>query len=269
MTMRLRICILAVACALFPVALHAQDAPVDTATVVESVEVKRADTKTPKHTSLKFLKDHRVFIRAQLDLLKVQTTRTRTERALSLDERYLLLQQMSAAIAAARDTVRADSLLTAQRQLMQSVTQLGELEVQLSRMEALLAHHRARVIAIESDFLGHQETALVIVVRGFTGKTAPAFMVITEDDDVVRVEFTPEQRASLEQGGIAQVYHEFVEPREHVLQVAFEGNGWPALGAIPVTVDTARDRLTFLGIDISSLDPSREAMGLLTDVWYR
>ena len=241
----------------------------DTTGVVEKIEVKRAETKEPKHTNLKFLKDNRVFIRAQLDLLKVQTTRTRVDQAQSLDQRYLSLQQMSAAIAAARDTVSAESLLTAQHQLMTSVTELGKFESQLSRVEELLADHRTRLLAIEQDFLGHQETALVIVMRGFSGKNAPAAVVIAENEDVVRVELTPEQQASLQQGGIAQVYHEFVEPREHVFTVTLEGNGWPAAATLPITVDTARDRLTFLGLDLSRLDPSREAMGLLTDVWYR
>ena len=242
---------------------------VDSTTVSESIEVKRADNKEPKHESLKFLKDNRVFIRAQIDLLRVQTTRTQAERAHVIDARYLALKEMSTAIAAARDTVSADSLLTAQRRLMASVTELGDLERQMAKVEALLADHRTRLIAIEGDFLGHQETALVIVMRGFAGKHVPAAVVIAEEGDVVRVELTPEQRASLEQGGIAQVYHQFVEPRAHVFNVTFEGSGWPAAATLPVTVDAARDRLTFLSLDLSRLDPSHETMGLLTDVWYR
>ncbi len=243
-------------------------APADTAGVVETIEVKRADTKAPKHTSLKFLRDNRVFIRAQLDLLKVQVTRTRTDEAQVIDQRYLRLKQMSDAIAAARDTVSAESLLTAQRGLMTSITQLGELEGQMTRMENLLAEHRTRLVGIESDFLGHQETSLVIVMRGFTGKSAPATVVIADEEDVVRVELTSLQRIALEQGGIAQVYHEFVEPREHVISVSFEGTGWPAT-SVPITVDAARDRMTFLGLDLSRLDPGVATMGLLTDVWYR
>ncbi len=250
-------------------AIVAAQTDVDSVGVVETIEVKRAETKEPKYPSLQFLKDNRVFIRAQLDRLKVQTTRTRVDQAQSLDQRYLLLKQMSAEISAARDTVSAESLLTAQRQLMTSVTQLGELESQLSRTERLLSEHRERLTAMEQDFLGHQETALVILMRGFAGKGAPSTIVITEDQDVVRVELTAEQRASLQQGGIAQVYHEFVEPREHVFSVSFEGEGWPATATLPVTVDAARDRLTFLGLDLSRLDPGREAMGLITDVWYR
>jgi len=242
---------------------------IDSTAVTESIEVKRAENKEPKHESLKFLKDNRVFIRAQIDLLRVQTTRTQAERATVIDSRYLALKEMSAAIAAARDTVSADSLLTAQRRLMTSVTELGELERQMAKVEALLAEHRTRLIAIEGDFLGHQETALVIVLRGFTGKHAPTTVVIAEEGEVVRVELTPEQRTSLEQGGIAQVYHQFVEPRTHVFDVGFEGDGWPAASTLPVTVDAVRDRLTFLSLDLSRLDPSGEAMGLLTDVWYR
>jgi hypothetical protein len=260
-----------VACGVFVAgrATHAfAQSPADTSGVVETTEVKRVETEEPKHTSLKFLKDNRVFIRAQLDLLKVQITRTHTDQAQVLDQRYLQLKQMSAAIAAARDTVSADSLRTAQHHLMTSVTQLGELETQLSAIERLLGEHRTRLLGIEQDFLGHQETALVILVRGFTGRHAPATIVITEEEDVVRVELTAEQRASLEQGGVAQVYHEFIEPREHVISIAFEGEGWPA-AALPITVDTARDRLTFLGLDLSRLDPAAEAMGLLTNVWYR
>jgi hypothetical protein len=266
--MRARLILFIVACLLGPGRTAFAQLAADTTGVVETIEVKRADTKEPKHTSLKFLKDNRVFIRAQLDLLKVQTTRTHIDQAQTLDQRYLLLQQMSAAIAAARDTVSAESLLTAQRRLMTSVTQLGELEGQMTKMESLLAEHRTRLLGLEKDVLGHQETALVIVIRGFSNKNAPTTVVIAEDEDVVRVELTPQQRISLEQGGIAQVYHEFVEPREHVISVSFEGTGWPT-AAVPVTVDTARDRLTFLGLDLSRLDPSREAMGLLTDVWYR
>lgn len=268
--MRRRIILFIVACLLGAgrTAIAVAQLAADSTGVVETIEVKRADNQEPKHTSLKFLKDNRVFIRAQLDLLKVQTTRTRVDQAQILDQRYLLLQQMSAAIAAARDTVSAESLLTAQRGLMTSVTQLGELEGQLGRMENLLAEHRVRLLGLEQDVLGHQETALVIVMRGFSGTNAPTAIMIAENEDVVRVELTPTQRIALEHGGIAQVYHEFVEPREHVISVSFEGTGWPAT-AVPVTVDTARDRLTFLGLDLSRLDPSREAMGLLTDVWYR
>ena len=70
--------------------------------LVETTEVKRTEPKGPKHPSLRFLKDHRVFIRARLDMLRTQTTRVRTDDAELLDERFLLLSELAAAIAPPR-----------------------------------------------------------------------------------------------------------------------------------------------------------------------
>ena len=237
--------------------------------VEETIEVKRAEAKETKHPSLRFLKDHRVFLRARLDLLRLQITLTRTEDAEMIDARLLRLQEMAAAIAAARDTVGAVHGLTPRRELLTSVTELGELEAELDLMELLLAEQRQRLLLLEEDFLGHQETALVVLVRGLTGREAPGTIVFAEDNEFVRVALTAEQQASLARGGIAQIYHEFVEPREHMYAVSFEGAGWTGVMPVPITVLAARDRLTFLELDLSHLDGERDAAGLLTSTWYR
>ena len=88
--------------------------------VEETIEVKRAEEKDTKHPSLRFLKDHRVFLRARLDLLRLQIRLTRTEDAEMIDARLLRLQEMAAAIAAARDTVGAVHGMTPQRELLTS-----------------------------------------------------------------------------------------------------------------------------------------------------
>lgn len=237
--------------------------------IEESIEVKRADIKEPKHTNLQFLRDNRVFLRAQLDRLRLQVTRESSDGAQILDERYLHLKEMSAQIAAACDTVRSGRELAERRDLMQSVTELGAMESELSLMETLLADQQHRLLYLEKDFLGHQESALVIIVRGLSGGNAPAAIEVAEDGEVVRVELTPEQRTSLQQGGIAQIYHEFVEPREHVLSVSFAGDAWAGTGPQSVRVEAARDRLTFLELNLAQLDRNRESLGLLTSVWYR
>lgn len=237
--------------------------------VVETIEVKRAQPEESAHGSLRFLKDNRVFLRARLDRLRVQTTRIRDGQAELLDERLLMLQEMAAAIAAARDTVGAEHTLAAERELLTSVTQLGDLENQLSLMETLLAEQRRRLLLLEEDFLGHQETALVILLKGLPGKHPPASIALTEENDVVRVALTQTQRESLEQGGIAQIYHEFVEPREHVFVVSFTGAAWAEAQPVAVAVEAARDRLTFLELDLGGLDRDREVSGLATSVWYR
>jgi len=242
----------------------------DTDKTVETIEVKRADQKGPKHPSLRFLKDHRVFIRARLDELRTQTTRVRSDEAELLDERLLRLKEMAAAIAAARDTVAAEYQITGERDTLSSVTQLAALETQLDLIEQLLADQRRRLLLLEEDFLGHQETALVILVKGLSGKShIPESIVLTEQNDVVHVDLTPVQRASLEKGGIAQIYHEFVEPRQHLFEVGFTGDRWADAAPVIVKVEAARDRITFLELDLSQLQSDREASGLLTSVWYR
>jgi hypothetical protein len=246
-----------------------KDANGEEGEVVETIEVKRAESKDTKHETLRFLKDNRVFLRARLDQLRTQVTLTRTERAELLDERYLRLQEMAAAIAAARDTVQSEHMLTPQRDLLNSVTELGELEAELILMEQILADQRTRLLVLEEDFLGQQETALVILLKGLADKDVPESVVIAQDNNVVRVHLTPEQRLSLEQGGIAQLYHEFVEPREHVFEVSFTGGDWVTAGTILVPVEATRDRITFLELDLSRIDRKGETLGLLTSVWYR
>jgi len=238
-------------------------------TVVETTEVKRAKHKPAKHESLRFLRDNRVFIRAQLDRLRLQTTLVRTDDAQLLDERYLRLKEMSHAIAAARDTVRAGQVLASERELLASVTELAELEAELALMETILADQRQRLLLLEEDFLGHQETALVVIVKGLTGKDAPESIVFAEDNNFVRVNLTAEQRASLKSGGIAQIYHEFVEPREHIYQVSFSGETWSEATALTVPVEAVRNRLTFLELDLTRLDRKVDTLGLETSVWYR
>ena len=244
---------------------HAGDGVGD---VIEIIQVKRSDTKDPKHPSLQFLRDNRTFLRSQLDRLR-QTRQTTSTDAQILDERLLRLKEMSSAIAAARDTVRDRDGMLAQRTILENVTDLGTLVGELTMMEELLARHRHRLLQLETDFLGRQETALVILVRGLAGGKAPDAILVGEDDEVVRIELTPEQRASLEQGGIAQIYHEFVEPREHVFDVSFAGSAWQDAPPVAVTIETERDRITFLELDASRLERGQLASGLVTSVWYR
>ena len=237
--------------------------------VVETIEVKHAKQKGPKHKSLQFLKDNRMFLRAQLDRLSMQITRERAGDAEMLDARYLMLKEMSAAIAAARDTVQSTFDSTATQGLLTSVSELAGIEAELAYMELLLNEQRERLLMLEQDFLGHQETALVIVVRGLTGKNAPESIVLQEDEDVLTVALTPAQRLSLEQGGVAQIYHEFVEPRDHELSVRFAGAAWQQMQPVTVALEAPRDRITFLELDLSQLDTASNTAGLLTNIWYR
>lgn len=235
--------------------------------VIETLEVQREEIKAPKHESLRFLKDHRVFVRSQLDRLRTQVTREHTNGTQILDARYLKLQEMSAAIAAAQDTIGGEQARAAQQALLSSVTELGKLEASLDLMDSLLVDERARLLWLEKDFIGHQETALVIVIRGATLHDLPTGISIAEENEVTHVTLSEADRTSLAQGGIAQIYHEFVEPRTHALQVKLEGGAWDSRPASVVTLDAPRDQLTFLELDLSS---AMTALSTLNSrVWHR
>ncbi len=51
--------------------------------------------------------------------------------------------------------------------------------------------------------------------------------------------------------------------------VSFDGGEWAGSQPVNVTLETARDQLTFLELDLSRLDRKHEAAGLQTSIWYR
>lgn len=233
------------------------------------VEVRRAKVDEPERPSLVFLKENRVFLRAQLDRLRQLDKVARDGRADVLDPRLLRLREMAADVAAARDTAgEAEAALAARRRL-ESVAEIAGLEAQLDLMESLVAAQDKRLAWLEADYLGQQRTALVVVVGGFTGRVAPESVVLAEGGETIRVAFTPQQRAALEQGGIAQVHHAHVEPRVHEFSLSFEGGDRLPQAPAIISVETPRDRLTFLEID---LDGATAAGGTGTPtavVWQR
>lgn len=232
-------------------------------------ELKRADVPQGKHPSLQFLRDNRMFIRGQLDRLRLLTTRTTGGEATPLDPRLLRLQELAAAVAAARDTVADATLSLARRDLLDSVTRLGELEARLDLMADLAADQRQRLGELEADYLGRQETALVVLVRGLPADAVPAGLVLGEQGTYHAVDLDPTDRKALRRGGVAQVLHRYVEPRDHLYSLAFTGAGWDSLPAVAVPVAAARDRITFLELDLSRLDPAAPARGLDARTWER
>lgn len=236
---------------------------------IERIEVKNRDTDDLDHASLRFLRDNRVFLRAQLDRLRLETHLDRAGDALALDPRYLQMNEMAAAIAAARDTVAGTGADLDRRTLLSSVAQVADLEMQLDLMDSLLADQQLRLGWLEADFLGRQETALVVLVRGDAGRQAPAGLVFREQNATLRVDLSPQQRASLEQGGIVQIDHRLVEPRDHSFTVAFTGDAWTGDEVAALEVAAPRNQLTFLELDLTSLDPGQPAGSLAARVWQR
>lgn len=247
-------------------AAHADPAPApggpETAVKVERVRPRRV-----KHPTLRFLRENRDFLRARVDLLR-QRAGDGDGDAGEIDPRFLAYQEMLRAIHAGRDSAAAadDSLRRAE--LLASITELGRLEEHLDLMERLMAEQRSRLGLLQEDFTGRQETALVVVVRGYPAEAPVRSVTVTlEDGDTLTVPLTPGHLASLRRGGIVQVFHGFVEPREQVVEVSLAGERWPAGDTGFVTLAPARDRITLLRLDLSTVDAERGATGIEASTW--
>ena len=235
----------------------------------ETTEVRRADHEERKHDSLRFLRSNRAFLRAQFDQLRLLTGYERDGEADLIDERLLGIDAMSGEVAAARDTVAGELHYAATRGPLMSIEELADLEARLDHFDQLLVDQQGRLLTLEQDFLGAQKTALVVVVRGVPESGAPSALLLTEGDTTVRIALDAAQADALARGGVAQVFHEFVEPRAHEIALRLEGHGWDEAGAALVGFDAPRDQLTFLELDLSTLDLADPASAPRTQVWQR
>jgi hypothetical protein len=226
--------------------------------------VRPAREKLP---TLRFLRTNREFFRTRLDLLR-ETPLSRREGAQDIDPRYLAWRDMLAAVRAAGDTVAAAEDADQRRVLFASVTDLGQLEAQLDAMDRLLAGQRTRLTSMQEDFAGHQRTALAVVVSGWPGGEAPTGLSLAFDDGTqLSWPLSPEQRASLAGGGVLEMFHGLIEPREQSLAIAIEGGRWTAPDSGFVTLDPQRDRLTFLRLDLSGVGADSGATGIAATRW--
>jgi hypothetical protein len=223
----------------------ADPAPVSPAPAATEVEVERIRPKEPKLPSLTFLRENRDFIRARFDLLRERPAEGRGD-AVAFDPRWLAWERMLAAIHAARESVAFVHNDVERRQLLASITELGRLEDQLDAMDRQLALQSERLRVLEEDFTGAQRTALMVVLSGDPGDDVVEVAVTLEGGGRLSVPLYVEQREALRRGGVVQVFHGFVEPRRQVIEIGVAGPPWPAGDRGYVTLEPARDRLTFL-----------------------
>ncbi len=261
--------VLCVGCGLAP-RVHAEApegvAVTPTATPTE-VRVERVKPKREKHPTLRFLKANRNFIRARLDLLR-ETPGDAVASAEAIDPRLLAYRDIMMAALSAGDSVQTSDQARQRRTLFASVTELGQLESQLDQLERLLAAQRVRMTAMQDDFTGRQRTTLAIVARGF-----PSASVITqvsvqlEDGAEVTLTLTDAQQSSLRAGGVLELFHGLIEPRDQVVRVAVASGPTPMGELGFISLAPPRDRLTFLQLDFSTLQVSPGVAGMRATTW--
>jgi hypothetical protein len=234
---------------------------------VSVVEVERERPVREKLPTLQFLRANRDFIRARFDRLRAEP---RVERAgaRDVDPRFLEYRRLLAAIAADKDSVTVASDARERQGMFTSVEDLARLEHELDGMERLLDAQRARLGLLQADFAGRQRTELDVVIGGgaIAGRV-DSVRVTLEDGTSVASTLTETQRGSLVHGGALEVFRGLVEPREQVIEIALMGEGWSATGHGFVTLEPARDRLTFLKLDLSQASPKLGIGSLAASTW--
>lgn len=236
----------------------------------ETLTVERAERDEPKHATLKFLNENRDFFRGRLDQLLLTLGRERDGNARELDPRFLRYANMMAQIKAARDSAQVSEEWIRRRELLESVGDLVELESEMDEMETLLSEQRDRLVQLEEDFTGRQTTALVVLMTGVPSTGTPSAITLTDSDGTTtRIAFDAATQTALARGGSTELLHEYVEPRDLVYRVSFEGPGWESRAPFEVPVAPARDRLNFLELNVAGLDPASPSPQPTAHTWAR
>jgi hypothetical protein len=252
---------LALTCAAPIIALAGASAPAAT------VRVERVRPAREKLPTLRFLRTNREFFRSRLDRLR-ETPLAVREGAQDIDPRYLAWRDMLAAVRAAGDSVALAEDADQRRELFASVADLHQLEAQLDAMDRLLADQRVRLASLEEDFAGHQRTALAVVVSGWPHGDAPSELSLSLDDGTrLALPLSSEQRSALAEGGVLELFHGLIEPREQSFAIALSGTRWAAADSGFVTLSPERDRLTFVRLDLSGVAPESGAGGIVASTW--
>jgi hypothetical protein len=231
------------------------------------VRVERIRPKREKYATLRFFKANRDFLRARFDLLR-QHPGSRPGDAAAVDPRFLAYQQLVAEARAGGDSLTAADQSEKRRKLFQSVTELGMLESQLDQMDRLLADQRNRLGVLQADFAARQRTTLAIVMTGYPGQDAITSVGLKfEDGDSLQIPLSPVQCQSLRQGGMLEVFHGLVEPREQLFQVVLGTEGRAATAAGWITLEPQRDHLTFLRLNLAPVRVAEGAASMTASTW--
>lgn len=251
------------ACCVLPSGAFAGEPDASTEPRVD-IDREKPDDERPR--TLRFLRENQGFLRAQLDQLRTKITWTHGDaRALSDHQRWL--QGLGRDRMAAVDSLDVEQQRLARRTLLERIEQLGAIEEQLDRIETLLLAQDTRLDGIESDYVRRQETAVALLATGLPLADAQAIRVDTVDGGAHRVALDEATRAALRSGAVAELLHDFFEPRSTTLILSVEADDGSIREVGRVRVDPARDRLTFVQVDLTT--QPNESGELARVVWER
>ena len=232
------------------------------APIVTPVRIERVKPAQEKIPTLRFFKENLDFLRSSLDGLN-QIPLSEDGHTQTMDENLLKYREMMEAVAAARDTLDGDLALREREALLASVAELAALEAELDLLEGILDDQEMRLGVLENDFLDRRTTAVVVVLRGSENFSTGPLEITDGFNEITRVGVNDTQGQSVREGGVLQVYHELVEPREQTWTLSRTlADGTAAHSYL--SFEPVRHRVNFLEID---LDPARADAELEARAW--
>lgn len=233
------------------------------------VAVEQAKPQEAPLPTLQFLRQNRDFLRGRMNAIVQLPTETGSE-ALPMDERMLRFREMQESMAAARDTLSAVRRNEEQGVFQSGVDELAGLEGQLDLLDSLLTDQEGRIRALEEDFLGHQETELIVVLRGVPPEAMLSGVYFADEaGETMRSPITADDRASLDGGGILEIYHELVEPRETTWELSVVTGDGQISDPVYLRLAPERNRLNFLELDMTGISREGDAEGVRARTWVQ
>lgn len=232
------------------------------------VKVERVKPEKEGYPTLRFFRENLDFLRSRLDGLQ-ETAVTSDQETAVLDQRLLRYQEMLMESRASRDTLDTEQARREKQEFLSSVTELGDLEVHLDLLEDILARQESRLGALEEDFVGNQHTAMVLILQGHAANGQPEMIRVLDGfAEMTDVALRSGQLQSLEQGGLVQIYHALIEPREQTWEIALGGGEWSEPSTTYLTFKPQRNRLNYLMVNLDGADPRLETTGLKATAWF-
>ena len=227
-----------------------------------SIKVERQKPKREKHPTVQFLRDNVAFLRSRIDALREKAIQRKVDSD-ELDARYLafidMLEQREDAESRLGGATQSDSL-------MESIADLAAIEAHLEDLEKMLSDQEMRLLYLHEDYVGHQQTSLVVLLEGIPEVPLTAITVRFEGGADVRIPFDTKMQTVLQRDGLVQLFHDYMEPRAQWVELTLvtpEGALVPGyVELIPV-----RDRLNYLQFDISGLQAGAGPEEMEATLW--
>lgn len=226
------------------------------APVEAEVRVRVEPRRDAAPSALRFLRENREFLRARLDQLRQSVHWNELEaRPLSEHERWL--KDLEGLRSAATDSLEDLSARSRRDDLLRRIEDLARIEAQLDRLDSLTRAQGERLRWISADYAGRQETALALLARGLPDPGARALIVEGLDGESVRVDLAPEVGRAMVAGGVAELLHDFVEPRPVALVLAWVDAAGERRVLGELRIEPVRDRLNFVAVDFGGATAER------------